>query len=402
MKNKIELKKYIKLSILITTIFLILTLIINTYEYIKYNQNFNNKIEEIIYVLEKKYPLLSENEILTILNGKSKKTDTFKKYGIDINREAILVENDKIHNKFLLINIITTTIFIILMITTFFIYSRKREKNINEITEYIRQINKKNYELKIDSISEDELSILKNEIYKTTVMLKEAAENSKKDKVNLKKSLEDISHQIRTPLTSIIIMLDNIIENQNMDEKTKNNFIREIKRNIININFLVENILKLSKLEFNTVEYKKEKNFLTNILKESIKNVSLLCDLKNIKIVINGEKNIKMTCDIKWQIEAITNILKNCIEYSEENQKIYVEYNQNNVYTKITIKDFGKGISDKDLPNIFKRFYKGKNSSKDSIGIGLALSKAIIEEDNGNIEVVSSNKGTVFTIKYYK
>lgn len=402
MKNKIELKKYIKLSILITTIFLILTLIINTFEYIKYNQNFNNKIEEIIYVLEKKYPLLSENEILTILNGKSKKTDTFKKYGIDINKEAILVENDKIHNKFLLINIITTTIFIILMITTFFIYSRKREKNINEITEYIRQINKKNYELKIDSISEDELSILKNEIYKTTVMLKEAAENSKKDKVNLKKSLEDISHQIRTPLTSIIIMLDNIIENQNMDEKTKNNFIREIKRNIININFLVENILKLSKLESNTVEYKKEKNFLTNILKESIKNVSLLCDLKNIKIVINGEKNIKMTCDIKWQIEAITNILKNCIEYSEENQKIYVEYNQNNVYTKITIKDFGKGISDKDLPNIFKRFYKGKNSSKDSIGIGLALSKAIIEEDNGNIEVVSSNKGTVFTIKYYK
>ena len=103
MKNKIELKKYIKLSILITTIFLILTLIINAYEYIKYNQNFNNKIEEIIYVLEKKYPLLSENEILTILNSKSKKTDTFKKYGIDINKEAILVENDKIHNKFLLI-----------------------------------------------------------------------------------------------------------------------------------------------------------------------------------------------------------------------------------------------------------------------------------------------------------
>ena len=402
MKNKIELKKYIKLSILITTIFLILTLIINTYEYIKYNQNFNNKIEEIIYVLEKKYPLLSENEILTILNSKSKKTDTFKKYGIDINKEAILVENDKIHNKFLLINIITTTIFIILMITTFFIYSRKREKNINEITEYIRQINKKNYELKLDSISEDELSILKNEIYKTTVMLKEAAENSKKDKVNLKKSLEDISHQIRTPLTSIIIMLDNIIENQNMDEKTKNNFIREIKRNIININFLVENILKLSKLESNTIEYKKEKVNLITIIEDSIKNVSLLCDLKNIKIIVTGEKNIKILCDIKWQIEAITNILKNCIEYSKENQKIYIEYSQNNVYTKVTIKDFGEGISAKDLPNIFDRFYKGKNSSMNSIGIGLALSKSILEEDNGNINVTSSNKSTIFTIKYYK
>ncbi len=402
MKNKIELKKYTKLTIMITIIFLTLTLIINTYEYKKYNQNFNNKIEEIIYILKKKYPLILENEIITILNQENKKTDTFKKYGVNIDKEAILIENDKTYNKFILINIAITITFTIIITAIFFIYNRKKEKNIDEIIEYIKQINKKNYELKIDSVSEDELSILKNEIYKTTIMLKETAENSKKDKINLKKSLEDISHQIRTPLTSIIIMLDNIIDDQKMDEKTKNNFIREIKRNIININFLVENILKLSKLESNTIEYKKENVNLITIIGDSIKNVSLLCDLKNIKIIVTGEKNIKILCDIKWQIEAITNILKNCIEYSEENQKIYIEYSQNNVYTKVTIKDSGKGIANKDLPNIFKRFYKGKNSSKDSIGIGLALSKAIIEEDNGNINVISSNKGTIFTIKYYK
>ena len=402
MKNKIELKKYTKLTIIITIIFLTLTPIINTYEYKKYNQNFNNKIEEIIYILKKKYPLISENEIITILNQENKKTDTFKKYGVNIDKEAILIENDKTYNKFILINIAITITFTIIITAIFFIYNRKKEKNIDEIIEYIKQINKKNYELKIDSISEDELSILKNEIYKTTIMLKETAENSKKDKINLKKSLEDISHQIRTPLTSIIIMLDNIIDDQKMDEKTKNNFIREIKRNIININFLVENILKLSKFESNTIEYKKENVNLITIIGDSIKNVSLLCDLKNIKIIVTGEKNIKILCDIKWQIEAITNILKNCIEYSEENQKIYIEYSQNNVYTKVTIKDSGKGIANKDLPNIFKRFYKGKNSSKDSIGIGLALSKAIIEEDNGNINVISSNKGTIFTIKYYK
>ena len=402
MKNKIELKKYTKLTIIITIIFLTLTPIINTYEYKKYNQNFNNKIEEIIYILKKKYPLISENEIITILNQENKKTDTFKKYGVNIDKEAILIENDKTYNKFILTNIAITITFTIIITAIFFIYNRKKEKNIEEIIEYIKQINKKNYELKIDSVSEDELSILKNEIYKTTIMLKETAENSKKDKINLKKSLEDISHQIRTPLTSIIIMLDNISDDQKMDKKTKNNFIREIKRNIININFLVENILKLSKIESNTIEYKKENVNLITIIEDSIKNVSLLCDLKNIKIIVTGEKNIKILCDIKWQIEAITNILKNCIEYSEENQKIYIEYSQNNVYTKVTIKDSGKGIANKDLPNIFKRFYKGKNSSKDSIGIGLALSKAIIEEDNGNINVISSNKGTIFTIKYYK
>lgn len=402
MKNKIELKKYIKLSILITTIFLILTLIINTYEYIKYNQNFNNKIEEIIYILKTKYPLLSENEIITILNQESKETFTFKKYGLNTDKEAILIDNYKTYNKFLLINTAITITFLIIITTVFFIYNRKKEKNINEIIQYIKQINKRNYELKIDSISEDELSILKNEIYKTTIMLKEIAENSKNDKQNLKKCLEDISHQIRTPLTSIIIMLDNIIEDQKMDEKTKNNFIREIKRNILNINFLVENLLKLSKFDSNTIEYKKENTILANIIQNSIKNVSTLCDLKNIKIIVKGEENTKILCDFKWQVEAITNILKNCIEYSKENQKIYIEYSQNNVYTKVTIKDFGEGISAKDLPNIFDRFYKGKNSSKNSIGIGLALSKSIIEEDNGNINATSSNKSTIFTIKYYK
>ncbi len=402
MKNKIELKKYIKLTILISIMFLIITPIINTYEYKKYNQNFNNKIEEIIYILKTKYPLLSENEIITILNQESKETFTFKKYGLNTDKEAILIDNYKTYNKFLLINTAITITFLIIITTVFFIYNRKKEKNINEIIEYIKQINKRNYELKIDSISEDELSILKNEIYKTTIMLKEIAENSKNDKQNLKKCLEDISHQIRTPLTSIIIMLDNIIEDQKMDEKTKNNFIREIKRNILNINFLVENLLKLSKFDSNTIEYKKENTILANIIQNSIKNVSTLCDLKNIKIIVKGEENTKILCDFKWQVEAITNILKNCIEYSEENQKIYIEYSQNNVYTKVTIKDFGEGISAKDLPNIFDRFYKGKNSSMNSIGIGLALSKSILEEDNGNINVTSSNKSTVFTIKYYK
>ena len=402
MKNKIELKKYIKLTILISIMFLIITPIINTYEYKKYNQNFNNKIEEIIYILKTKYPLLSENEIITILNQESKETFTFKKYGLNTDKEAILIDNYKTYNKFLLINTAITITFLIIITTVFFIYNRKKEKNINEIIEYIKQINKRNYELKIDSISEDELSILKNEIYKTTIMLKEIAENSKNDKQNLKKCLEDISHQIRTPLTSIIIMLDNIIEDQKMDEKTKNNFIREIKRNILNINFLVENLLKLSKFDSNTIEYKKENTILANIIQNSIKNVSTLCDLKNIKIIVKGEENTKILCDFKWQVEAITNILKNCIEYSEENQKIYIEYSQNNVYTKVTIKDFGEGISAKDLPNIFDRFYKGKNSSMNSIGIGLALSKSILEEDNGNINVTSSNKSTIFTIKYYK
>ena len=402
MKNKIELKKYIKLTILISIMFLIITPIINTYEYKKYNQNFNNKIEEIIYILKTKYPLLSENEIITILNQESKETFTFKKYGLNTDKEAILIDNYKTYNKFLLINTAITITFLIIITTVFFIYNRKKEKNINEIIEYIKQINKRNYELKIDSISEDELSILKNEIYKTTIMLKEIAENSKNDKQNLKKCLEDISHQIRTPLTSIIIMLDNIIEDQKMNEKTKNNFIREIKRNILNINFLVENLLKLSKFDSNTIHFIKENNKLSNILKEAIKNVSTLCDLKDIKIIINGDDESTIYSDFKWEVEALTNILKNSIEHTKDKKEILVDYNTNNVYSIIKIKDYGVGIAHDDLKHIFERFYKGKNSSPDSIGIGLSLAKAIINEDNGIISVESNSNGTTFIIKYYK
>ena len=283
----------------------------------------------------------------------------------------------------------------------FLSYNKKKEKDINDITKYIEEINKKNYELQIDSITEDELSILKNEIYKTTIMLKESAENSNQDKINLKKSLEDISHQLKTPLTSILILLDNLIDDPNMNAETRNDFITDIKREIININFLVQAILKLSKFDANTIHFIKQEITLNEIIEEAVKNVSTLCDLRNIKIEIIGDENAKIICDAKWQIEAITNILKNSIEHSQDNHKIVVKYEKNSIYSNIEIQDFGDGISQKDLKHIFERFYKGENASKESIGIGLALSKTIIEEDNGTISVDSNENGTKFTIKYY-
>lgn len=125
--------------------------------------------------------------------------------------------------------------------------------------------------------------------------------------------------------------------------------------------------------------------------------------MKNIKINLNGNKEIKVKCDFKWQVEAITNILKNCIEHSNTNSKISINYEENKIYSKIEIKDEGVGIDKEDLPHIFERFYKGKNSSSDSIGIGLALAKSIIEKNNGYISVNSKlNEGSIFTIKYFK
>ncbi len=402
MKNKVKLKKYIVLIVIVYIALLFMFLALNIYELDVYNKNYNIKILEIVNKVKEDYPDVSENEIIGILNSKNSNEQIFKKYGIDILKDNVLLENEKIQYVFILLNIGVLVIAVAITIIIFTIYEKRKDKELKEITKYIEEINRKNYSLKIDGISEDELSILKNEIYKTTIMLKESAENSKKDKIELKKSLEDISHQIKTPLTSILIILDNLIDNPNMDESTRYEFIRDVKREVVNINFLIQAILKLSSLESNTVSYIKEKNNINTILESAIKNVSTLCDLKNVEIELKDKPDIELVCDSKWQIEALTNILKNCIEHSKSGGKVIISCENNNAYIQLVIKDFGDGISKKDLPHIFERFYKGENSTPDSIGIGLALSKAIIEQDNGKIDVKSDKDGTQFIIKYFR
>ena len=403
MKNKIELKKYIISTLIVFICLFILFLFLNIYEYKTYTKNFNNKISAIINVIKKDYPKITDKEIIKILNNDTLKTnDFFNKYGIDVNNKSILIKNDRDYHKFLAINLSFLTITVVILLIIYIRYNYKKEKDIKDIIKCIEQINKKNYEIQIDSISEDELSILKNEIYKTTIMLKEAAENSSKDKLNLKKSLEDISHQLKTPLTSILVMLDNIIEDSNMEEKIRNDFIVDIKRNVLNINFLVQSLLKLSKFDANTVHFVKQENDLKTIVEESIKNVSTLCDLRNINIKLNIKENSKIICDDKWQIEALTNIIKNAIEHSKNNSNIIINIKNNNVYSMIEVIDFGEGIAKKDIKHIFERFYKCKNTKTDSIGIGLALAKTIIEEDKGTISVESNKLETKFIIKYYK
>lgn len=233
-------------------------------------------------------------------------------------------------------------------------------------------------------------------------MLKEEAENSKKDKLELKDSLSNISHQLKTPLTSILIIIDNLIDTSEMNYSMREEFLRDIKREITNINFLVGSLLKIAKLDTNTVNFIEEDVKLKKIVEESIKNVSVLSDLKNVDIKINIINDSIIRCDFKWQIEAITNILKNCVEHSKEDSKIEITISDNKIYSLMEIKDNGVGIDKEDINHIFQRFYKGKNSSNDSIGIGLSLAKTIIDKSNGSINVESGKSGTKFIIKYFK
>jgi len=404
MKNKIELKKTI---IYILCAIFLATIIFSGfyhYQYRQYTNNFNNKIAEIVTKLAQEYPELTQSEIFEIINNDEiSNKDIFNTYGIDLDKESVVIENDDNYTIFLIGNIVFIISISIIIIFLFIKYNNSKDKKLNEITKYIEEINNKNYKLYIDDNTEDELSILQNEIYKTTIMLKEVADNSKEDKIKLKDSLSDISHQLKTPLTSITILIDNIIENKDMDEATRTEFAKDIKREITNINFLVQSLLKLSKLDADSVKFMNEDVNISEIINSSIKNVSVLSDLKNIDIEVNGDKNAKIYCDLKWQVEAITNILKNCVEHSKSNGKVQISYEENQVYSIIKIRDYGVGIYKEDFPHIFERFYKGKNSSNESIGIGLALSKTIIESNNGYIGVESElEKGTEFIIKYFK
>ena len=404
MKNK-----NIKLIIIPLTILMIFTCIVismQTYsQYKKISVITNEKISEIIEYIIKENPAIDTKNIIQILNSNEYKVgeEELKKYGINIEEINSIIAVRKQMKTNIILNIILIVLFSVLYMAIIFIYLKQRDKKINQITQYINEIKNRKYDLNINENSEDELSNLKNELYKITIMLKEESEISRQDKENIKMSVEDISHQLKTPLTSIMIMLDNLKDNPNMDEDTKQKFIFEISKQVDWINWLVISILKLSRLEANVVKFSNNKINVKKFIDEIIGNLEIPIEIKNQKISIEGDEDASFIGDYKWQQEAITNIIKNAIEHNKENGKITIKYEENVLFTKITIIDEGQGIAKEDLKHIFERFYKAQNSSDNSVGIGLSLAKNIIEKNNGMINCKSEiGNGTEFIVKYMK
>ena len=404
MKNK-----NIKLIIIPLTILMIFTCIVismQTYrQYKKISVITNEKISEIIEYIIKENPAIDTKKIIQILNSNEYKVgeEELKKYGINIEEVNSIIAVQKQMKTNIILNIILIVSFNALYMAIMFIYLKQRDKKINQITQYINEIKNRKYDLDINENSEDELSNLKNELYKITIMLKEESEISRQDKENIKMSVEDISHQLKTPLTSIMIMLDNLKDNPNMDEDTKQKFIFEISKQVDWINWLVISILKLSRLEANVVKFSDNKINVKKFIDEIIDNLEIPIEIKNQKIIIEGNEDASFIGDYKWQQEAITNIIKNAIEHNKENGKIIIKYEENVLFTKITIIDEGQGIAKEDLKHIFERFYKAQNSSDNSVGIGLSLAKNIIEKNNGMINCKSEiGNGTEFIVKYMK
>ena len=288
----------------------------------------------------------------------------------------------------------------LVLLAVFFFYTKKRYKKIEQLNDYLVRVLADNEDDEILDQEEGELSILKTNIYKTTSTLKYQKELLTDDKKNLAAALADISHQLKTPLTSMMVMNDLLVDEPNEDKR--NEFLKTQSSQLDRMNWLIQTLLKLSKLDAGTIVLKREDVLATELVEEAIKPFEIQFDLRNISFE-SDVSTVNIRCDKNWTVEAIQNIIKNCIEHMEDGGQLFIAVTDTNIFTQLTIKDTGCGIAADDVPHIFERFYKGKNAGKDSVGIGLALSKSILEEEQAEINVESTEGvGKRFIIKFYK
>lgn len=281
---------------------------------------------------------------------------------------------------------------------------RRRYSHMENMAQEIDLILHGTDKVTLTDYEEGDLSILRNEISKMTVMLRQQAERLGSEKVKLADSLADISHQIRTPLTSLNLMLESLKNEQNDDERAR--FIFDMRRQLERIDGLVVSLLKLAKMDAGTIKLQKAPVKLDELVRSALEPVEIMLELKGVAVHVDVAGTY--IGDKEWSREAITNILKNCMEHTGDGGAISITGYENAVHTELVIEDTGCGIDKDDLPHIFERFYKGKNQKSDSYGIGLALARAIIAGQNGTIkaENIAENGekagGARFVIRFYK
>ncbi len=297
--------------------------------------------------------------------------------------------------------ILLVTIFYLITIIITWYHLYKKNKKIKNLSTYMNNILNNNYSLDIRDYEEGNLSNLKNDIYKMTVKLKEQSDLSQKEKKYLEEVLSDISHQLKTPLTSMYVINDVLLSDKKIDDSKKQEFLIKNRKELERIEWLVTSLLKMSRLDSGSEKIIPKETKLDDLIRKTVTPLEIPIELKNQHLILDYDKNIKLNIDLNWTTEALINILKNAHEHTKENGTIQIKVKDTVIYTEIKIIDTGEGISTTDLPHIFERFYKGK-TNKESIGIGLNMAKKIINLEKGDIKVISNSNGTTFNIKFYK
>ena len=402
-----EIKKYNISIIALFLITIILSIFVNTLNLniIKADVIQNN--QAIVGNIVSKYPELEKDIVSVITQAKNKENidlgaKVLQKYNYDsstnLSQEPIVQNNIY---KMLKINILFITFVFICLITISFYFFIKIYRDIKDMTDYVYHSSEgREYEMK-NKNQEGQIGILKTEIMKMTTVLKEKVALLHSEKIFLNDTISDISHQLKTPMTSLMLLTD--LMYNDLDKEKKIEFLDRTNAQLSRMDWLIKSMLKLSKLEAKVIDFKTDKVNISELIKRSISPLLVPIELRNISLNINGDKEASYTGDIEWSSEALSNIIKNCIEHTKEGGTLDITYEENPIYSEIIIKDNGEGIDKDDIQNIFKRFYKGKNSKSDSVGIGLAMAKSIIESQNGDIYVKSKkNRGSEFHITFHK
>ena len=402
-----EIKKYNISIIALFLITIILSIFVNTLNLniIKADVIQNN--QAIVGNIVSKYPELEKDIVSVITQAKNKENidlgaKVLQKYNYDsstnLSQEPIVQNNIY---KMLKINILFITFVFLCLITISFYFFIKIYRDIKDMTDYVYHSSEgREYEMK-NKNQEGQIGLLKTEIMKMTTVLKEKVALLHSEKIFLNDTISDISHQLKTPMTSLMLLTD--LMYNDLDKEKKIEFLDRTNAQLSRMDWLIKSMLKLSKLEAKVIDFKTDKVNINELIKRSISPLLVPIELRNISLNINGDKEASYTGDIEWSSEALSNIIKNCIEHTKEGGTLDITYEENPIYSEIIIKDNGEGIDKDDIQNIFKRFYKGKNSKSDSVGIGLAMAKSIIESQNGDIYVKSKkNRGSEFHITFHK
>jgi signal transduction histidine kinase len=284
----------------------------------------------------------------------------------------------------------------------FLISTKKRYDRIEKLSEKLNLILHGQDFLAIDDNQEGELAILESEIYKMTVKLREHSYALQKEKIYLTDSIADISHQVRTPLTTINLIMS-FMQKKNLSEEKRLEYNQEINHNLIRIDWLISSLLKISKIDAGTAGFKNEHVDVCELIDRSFDPLLIPIEIRQQTFSLEVTGKPGFMGDINWTCEALGNILKNCMEHTPEGGHLKVTAQENALYTEIIITDTGKGIDPEDMPHLFERFYKGKNASDSSTGIGLALARMIVQKQNGSIKLENRIEGGAkFTIRFYK
>ena len=397
-------KKYLLGALLVIVIMTVICGVVCSVSLAKIREeSFRSQIGLVAAVREK-YPDLSDKEIIDSISSPTDTAETermLRSYSIT-KSDWLALPNEENTAELIISGAVLCLLTGGIVFVILLFYDRRQKKLTAELTDYLSRLNSGKYDMDISSNGEDSFSRLKNEIYRTTVRLREQSERSRQDKINLKNSISDISHQIKTPLTSISVMLDRISNDRDMSNDIKRKLLTDVKHSSNYIISLVQSLLTLSRLDADSITMKHEDVSVGELLGMCRERTEILAELGEVTVKVQDCGNISLKCDKKWMSEAITNILKNCIEHTPSGGYVTMSSSQNKLFTEITVRDTGNGIPKNELPHIFERFYNGSCSDENSIGIGLSLAKTIIEKNNGYISVKSNvNEGSCFSLKIF-